>query len=172
MKIRQARLEDSDLVYGFHRALYLEHRARVMPEELEILFAYRQFPHVLREDVDAMLRNDTTVLLVAERIEAEQSHPVGLGYISGYIQNDTRRVLSRKGIVGDWYVDPDGRGQGVGRALMQTLFAIFRESGCSIVETSTWSVNTETRKAMDRLGFREIQVTYRQQLESVGTEEE
>ncbi len=59
-----------------------------------------------------------------------------------------------------------------GPGLIQSRFAIFQESCCSIFETSPGSFKTETRKATDRLGFREIQVTYRQQLESVGTEEE
>lgn len=163
MRVRQARLEDLEVVYRFHRALYLDHRGAIMPEGMEILFAYRQFPHVLREDVEAMLRGEASVVLVAEDVDAGP-HPRPIGYASGTIQNDPRRVLSRKGILGDWFVAEDARGSGVGRRLVEVLFAIFQESGCSVVETSTWTFNTETRKAMDALGFREIQVTYRKEI--------
>lgn len=156
--IRRARLEDREHVYRFHRALYVEHRGRVMPEGMELLYAYRDFENVLRQDVDAMLRNPSTTILLAER------NDTALGYASGFVSNDQRRVLSRKGTLGDWYVLPDERGSGVGRKLVEALFAIFADQGCSVVETSTWPFNTDTRKAMAKLGFSEVQITYRQEL--------
>lgn len=157
--LRRAELADRDTIQRFHRALYLEHRSALMPEGLEILYAYRDFENVLREDVDAMLRNPGTTILVAED-EAERL----LGYVSGMVEHDPRRVLSRKGVLGDWYVEPDARGLGVGRKLVDGLFAHFRVLGCSVVETMTWPFNTGTRKAMAKLGFEEIQIVYRQSL--------
>ncbi|HJL02767.1 MAG TPA: GNAT family N-acetyltransferase [Polyangiaceae bacterium LLY-WYZ-15_(1-7)] len=156
LKLRQAQLSDRDRIVFFHRALYLEHRGEIMPPELGPLYAYRGFEEVLRDDVDAMLRNPATHLLVAED---EGGEP--LGYVSGYIANDPRRLLSRKGVMGDWYVVPGSRGRGVGRRLFEALLGIFREAGCSQVETSTWPFNTATRRVMEELGFREIQITYR-----------
>jgi RimJ/RimL family protein N-acetyltransferase len=156
--LRRAELADRETIQRFHRALYLEHRSALMPEGLEILYAYRDFENVLREDVDAMLRNPGTTILVAD--EGERL----LGYVSGVVEHDPRRVLSRKGILGDWFVEPDARGLGVGRRLVHGLFAHFRTLGCSVVETSTWPFNTGTRAAMGKLGFSEIQITYRQAL--------
>ena len=159
LAIRRARLEDRNAIFRFHRALYVDHRGKVMPSELRLLYEYRDFDHVLGEDVDAMLRNPSTTILLAER----SGEPVG--YASGFVSNDLRRVLSRKGTLGDWYVLPEERGEGVGRRLVETLLAIFADAGCSVVETSTWPFNTDTRKAMKQLGFEEVQITYRQQLE-------
>lgn len=160
--IRRARLEDREHVYRFHRALYVEHRESVMPEGMDLLYAYRDFENVLGQDVDAMLRNPSTTILLCER----DGEP--LGYASGFVSNDTRRVLSRKGTLGDWYVLPEERGSGVGRRLVEALLAIFSDAGCSVVETSTWPFNTDTRKAMAKLGFHEVQIVYRREL---GTED-
>ena len=159
VSVRQARLEDRDALVSLHRALYIEHRGEVMPAELAPLYAYRRFDEVLAEDVAAMLRNPATTLLVAED---DDGRPVG--YASGYVQHDPRRLLSRKGVLGDWYVRPEHRGAGVGRQLVDALFAIFEDAGCSVVETSTWPFNTATRAAMEHLGFREIQIVYRKEL--------
>lgn len=144
---------------ALHRALYLDHRAAVMPPELEILYAYRGFEQVLAEDVSAMLRNASTTILLAEDAEAI------VGYVSGYVTSAPRRVLSRKGILGDWYVRESHRGTGVGRQLTEALMDVFREAGCTVVETSTWPFNHGARAAMGKLGFEEIQIVYRKHLE-------
>ncbi|MEM7604201.1 MAG: GNAT family N-acetyltransferase [Myxococcota bacterium] len=157
--MRQALPKDRDTLVAFHRALYLDHRSSLMGPQLERLYAYRLFEEVLVEDVDAMLRNPATAILIAE----ESREPVG--YISGYVETDRRRVLSRKGIVGDWYVLASRRGEGVGRKLLDALLAIFRESGCNVAEIATWPVNHGTRRHIEAAGFEEIQIVYRQALD-------
>lgn len=160
--MRQALLEDRNTVLSFHRALYEQHRAALMEEKLGLLYAYRRFPQVLEEDVDAMLRNPATAILLAEEYEGDETRPIG--YITGYIENDPRRVLSRKGVVGDWYVDESERGAGHGKRLLEALLSIFRESGCSISEIATWPFNTATRTFIESAGFDEVQIVYRQKL--------
>ena len=157
VQLRQADLADRPVVEAFHRALYLEHRAAVMPAAMERLFAYRSFETVLAEDVAAMLRDPAVVVLLA------LGDGKAIGYISGTIENDDRRVIRRKGVVGDWYVDESVRGAGVGRRLFDTLETIFAEAGCGLVEVATWPFNEGTRKALDRLGYSEIQITYRKE---------
>ncbi len=130
-----------------------------MPDEMELLYAYRRFEEVLREDVRAMLQTSSTTILLAYEQDAI------IGYASGYVTNDERRVLSRKGTLGDWYVLASHRGTGVGRQLVEALMAIFGDLGCSVIETSTWPFNTGARAAMEQLGFEEIQIVYRKQLE-------
>ncbi len=158
VELRQADLADRPVVEAFHRALYLEHRGSVMPAGMERLFAYRSFETVLAEDVSAMLRDPSVVVLLAV------GDGKAIGYITGSIENDERRVIRRKGVVGDWYVDPSVRGSGIGRRLFETLETIFAEAGCGLVEVATWPFNRGTRKALDRLGYSEIQITYRKEL--------
>ena len=157
-RIRQALLKDRDDVMYFHRALYQDYRSSLIAERFGRLYAYRDFGSVLADDVDAMLRNPATAILLAE-VEGK-----AIGYITGYIETNSRRVLSRKGVVGDWFVSGGMRGLGAGQKLLDALMAIFRESGCSVAEIATWPFNTNTRRFIESAGFSEIQVTYRQEL--------
>lgn len=156
--IRHATREDRSAVLAFHLSLYVDHRDAVMPPRLGPLLAHRSFASVLREDVDAMLADTRTFVLIAERA----GEPVG--YITGTMTNDPRRVLSRKGIVGDWYVDDTARGTGAGRALLEALTKLFTDAGCDVMESATWPFNEGARRAHEALGFDEIQITYRRQL--------
>jgi len=155
VQLRRADLADRPVIEALHRALYLEHRASVMPAGMERLFAYRSFETVLAEDVAAMLRDPAMVVLLA------LGDGAAVGYISGTIEADERRVIRRKGVVGDWYVDDAVRGAGIGRRLFETLESIFEEAGCGLVEVATWPFNEGTRRALERLGYSEIQITYR-----------
>ena len=157
--IRRASRSDRVAVLTFHRALYRVHRDAVLPEGMLPLVDFRNFDAVLREDVDAMLTDGETVLLLAS-IEGRD-----VGYVSGHVEVDDRRVIRRRGVVGDWYVDAEVRGQGVGRALMQALEKAFREAGCVAVESATWAFNPGARAAHLELGFREVQVVYRKLLD-------
>jgi ribosomal protein S18 acetylase RimI-like enzyme len=156
--IRRAKRGDRNALVTLHEALYVTHRDAVLPKERIPLVAYRDFRVVLREDVDAMLANEATAVLVAER-EGKI-----VGYITGTIENEPRRVLARKGVVGDWYVSRALRGQSVGKSLLTTLEAIFLEAGCEVVESQTWSTNDVARRAHEAAGFLEVQVVYRKAL--------
>lgn len=127
-----------------------------MSEETKRLYAYRDFHEVLSDDVDAMLRNPATALLLAERDERV------IGYITGYIELDKRRILGRKGVVGDWYVLESERGLGVGRALLGELIDVFQKAACNIAEIATWPTNHGTRRFIEAAGFEEVQIVYRQ----------
>jgi L-amino acid N-acyltransferase YncA len=156
--VRRATKADRSSVLVFHLGLYVEHRGRVTPAELEPFFAHRSFGTVLRDDVDAMLHDRSTIVLIAERAG------VPVGYASGTISHDPRRVLAKKGTVGDWYVDEPSRGTGAGKALLAELERIFVEAGCEVMESATWSFNHPARAAHEALGFREVQVVYRKRI--------
>ena len=158
VRFRQALIDDRDAILAFHRALYESHRSAKMRPELEPLYAYRDFPTVLADDVDAMIRNPATAILLAESDDGP------CGYITGYVENDARRQLDRKGVVGDWYVAEGHRGQGVGRGLLDRLLAIFAEAGCNITEIATWPFNDATRRHIEAAGYEEIQIVYRRKL--------
>jgi len=156
--LRQASSADRDALVALHLALYVDHRETVVPSAHEELYAYRDFESILRGDVDAMLRNTSTSILVAEEAGAV------VGYVTGYVKNDPRRLLSRKGVVGDWYVLPEMRGRGVGRQLLEALLRVFEGRGCSVVETTTWPGNEGARSAFEAAGFAEILITYRRSI--------
>lgn len=156
--IRRAGRADRPTLQRFHEALYVAHRDRVMPAALADLFAYRDFVRTLHDDVDAILSSRESVALLAERGGA----PVG--YVTGHVETDERRVLPRRGVVEDWYVEPAARGGGVGAALLDAIAAHFRALGCEVLESATWSFNDGARRAHERLGFAEYEVRYRKRL--------
>jgi len=158
LKVRPAQPADRQRILEFHRALYVDYRDMIVPRAVIPLIAYRSFEEVLRDDVDALLKNPSAVVLLAER----DGEP--LGYITGHIEADPRRLLPRRGVVEDWYVTDEGRGEGVGRTLMDALEAIFTEAGCDLVESATWSANHKARAVHEAMGFLEVQVTYRKPL--------
>ena len=87
-----------------------------------------------------------------------------IGYITGHVEHDPRRVLQRKGVVEDWFVLPEDRKGGVGKLLMGALEQRFRDRGCTVMESMTWPFNDLARKSHEALDFREIEIRYRKRL--------
>lgn len=52
----------------------------------------------------------------------------------------------------DLYADPDVRGKGVGRALIEAVYAAGDKAGCPNVYWLTQDFNAEARKLYDRIG--------------------
>lgn len=157
-KVREANSSDRDLLVGFHRSLYQGHRDEVVAEEDLPLIEYRDYDRVLVDDVQALLRDQSSHVLVAE------SQGAALGYITGRVVLEPGRVLPRRGVVEDWYVVPNARGAGVGALLLRELETRFADAGCQVMESATWSGNEGARRAHDAMGFREIRVMYRKRL--------
>jgi GNAT superfamily N-acetyltransferase len=157
--VRRAGPKDRAVVLAFHLALYRTHRDSVMPKGVKPLVDYRDLEVVLRDDVNAMLSDrETTVLLAIVDGAA-------VGYVTGHIEVDERRVARRRGIMGDWYVEESARGTGIGKALVTRLEEVFRADGCDTMESATWAFNKGARKAHAALGFHEVQIVYRKVLE-------
>jgi GNAT superfamily N-acetyltransferase len=156
--IRPANPDDRQVVLRFHHELYINHRDEIAAPDTIPLFAYRDLDAALRDDVDALLHGRSTVVLLAER----DGQPVG--YVSGHVETDERRVLARKGVVEDWFVKKSERGHGTGKRLLDTLLKIFREDGCVVAESQTWAFNDHARAAHKLAGFTEIEVRMRRRL--------
>jgi GNAT superfamily N-acetyltransferase len=156
--VREARTADRETLGDFHRRLYVEHRDRVVDAADLPLIEYREYEQVLADDLAALMSDRTAVVLVAESANAV------VGYITGRVRDEAQRVLPRRGIVEDWYVDDSARGGGIGRALLAALEERFVGLGCDVVESATWAGNREARKAHEVLGFREVRVMYRKRL--------
>jgi GNAT superfamily N-acetyltransferase len=157
--IRRATRSDRALVLRFHHELYIRFRDEVASAEVQPLFAYRDLERTLKEDVDGLLGGHDTIVLIAER-------PVGtpVGYVSGHIEMDLRRVLAKKGVVEDWYVLPEARGHGIGKLLLNTMIEKFKAADCEVAESGTWAFNAHARKAHAQAGFHEIEVKFRRKL--------
>ena len=143
---------------AFHRALYVDHAGSIVDPELAPFYAYRDLDAALREDVEVILASEEAAALIAEL----DGSPVG--YITGHVEEDPRRVLPRKGVVQDWFVEERARGLGVGKVLLATLEESFVEAGCAVIESATFPFNREARQAHERAGFREVQIKYRKRI--------
>jgi len=158
IRVREARESDHDLLIGFHRSLYLDHRNRVVADEDLPLLEYRDYERILDDDLRALLHDRNSHVLIAESADS------ALGYITGRVTIEPRRVLPRRGVVEDWYVIPESRGVGLGALLLRELEERFKVAGCDLIESATWSGNEGARRTHDALGFREIRVMYRKRL--------
>ena len=158
IEVREADPSDRHVLMGFHRSLYKGHRDEVVEEDDRPLIEYRDYERILSDDLESLLRDRNGHVLVA------QSQGAAVGYITGRVTVEPRRVLPRKGVIEDWYVAPDARGSGVGALLLAELEARFAAAGCEVIESATWSGNEGARRAHDALGFREIRVMYRNRI--------
>ena len=158
IQVREADESDRDVLMRFHRALYQGHRDEVVSKEDLPLIEYQDYERILRDDLQALMREPNSHVLVA------QSQGVAVGYITGRVTVEARRVLSRRGVVEDWYVAPESRGSGVGALLLREIEERFAAVGCEMIESATWSGNEGARRAHDALGFREIRVMYRKRI--------
>lgn len=164
LTVRAATRKDREVVLRFHRALYVDHAGSIVDPELAPFYAYRDLDAALREDVEVILSGADAAALIAE-LDGE---PVG--YITGHVEEDARRVLPRKGVVQDWFVEERARGLGAGKLLLETLEESFAESGCVVIESTTFPFNRQAREAHERAGFREVQIKYRKRIGTVTPE--
>lgn len=158
MTVRRATNKDRPTILSFHHALYVQFRDQIAAPDVIPLFAYKDMQATLRDDVEGLLTARSAAVFLAE----EAGH--ALGYISGHIEFDARRVLCRRGVVEDWYVAAEARGRGIGPRLLDTLLAWFRADGCELVESGTWAFNENARKAHAKAGFEEIEIKLRRRL--------
>jgi aminoglycoside 6'-N-acetyltransferase I len=137
MHVRPATPEDSAPWLKMRQALWPE-GASDHPFEIASYFAGR-----LREPLQVLLAFDD-----AER-------PVG--FVELNIRNsaegcDTDQIAYLEG----WYVVPEARQQGVGRALVQAALQWAREEGCSEIASDTLVDNEISAAAHRALGFTEV----------------
>ncbi|MGB3051467.1 MAG: GNAT family N-acetyltransferase [Polyangiales bacterium] len=158
IEVREADDSDRPVLMSFHRNLYQGHRDEVVAEQDRPLVEYRDYERILSEDLQALLNDPSSHVLVAE------SQGVAVGYITGRVSVEPRRALPRRGVIEDWYVVPESRGTGVGASLLRELESRFAAAGCEVIESATWSANEGARHAHDALGFREIRVMYRKRI--------
>lgn len=158
VQVREAGDSDRDVLLTFHNRLYQGHRDQVVAKADLPLIEYRDYERTLQDDLQALLSDRNSHVLLAE------AQGVAVGYITGRVTIEPRRVLPRRGVVEDWYVLPESRGSGAGASLLRRLEERFARAGCEVIESATWASNEGARRAHDALGFREIRVMYRKRI--------
>ena len=156
--IRTATRADYAVVLHFHRDLYIKHRDDLARPDVAPLLAYKDLDGTLRDDVEGLLSGRDTKVLLAER-EGQ-----AVGYVTGHVEVDPRRLFPRKGVIEDWFVAKSERGRGTGKLLLDTLTEAFRRDGCQVVESGTWAFNEGARRAHAKAGFHEIEVKFRKRI--------
>ena len=134
-EVREADDSDRQVLMSFHQSLYQAHRDEVVAEQDRPLIEYLDYERILRDDLQALLDEPSSHVLLAE------SQGVAVGYITGRVTVEPRRVLPRRGVVEDWYVVPASRGSGVGASLLRELERRFAAAGCEVMESATWAAN-------------------------------
>ena len=70
----------------------------------------------------------------------------------------------RIGYIEAWYVDPDWRGKGIGRALVEQAENWSREQGCTEMASDTTPFYPISPKAHHALGYEEVERYFRKDL--------
>ena len=138
IEIRAVRPDDSRLWCEMRHALWPEGSAEEHAGEIEDFFAGRS--------------HEPLAVLVAE------ADP---GQLAGFAELSIRShaegcTTDRVGYLEGWYVIPEARGQGVGRALVEAAEAWARAQGCTEFASDTEADNEISAAAHLALGFDEV----------------
>jgi ribosomal protein S18 acetylase RimI-like enzyme len=110
------------------------------------------------------LQDADTVVLVAER----DGTVIGYTY-AGVEGFDYMSLRGPAGVVYDIVVDPDHRGRGVGRQLLDATIAALAERGSPRVLLSTAERNEAAQRLFERAGFRRTMIEMTREVESDAT---
>jgi len=104
-----------------------------------------------RLEVEQILRDDGVVLL------AEDGRGRALGFAEASVRRDHVEGTSSSPVpyIEGWYVVPDRRGQGIGRALVEAVAAWAVRAGFTELASDAELTNEGSIRAHARLGFRE-----------------
>lgn len=110
-------------------------------------------PEEYEEEMRALLLRDDAAVFVAERPD---------GSVCGFVEVGSRLYAdgcrtSPVGYIEAWYVDPDVRRSGYGRALLEAADAWARRRGYSEMASDALLDNTVSHEAHIRSGFAEVE---------------
>jgi ribosomal protein S18 acetylase RimI-like enzyme len=106
------------------------------------------------------LDEPTIIILVAER----QGTVIGYTY-AGIEGNDYMSLRGPAGVLHDIVVDPDQRGHGIGRMLLDATIEALKERGAPRVVLFTAERNEEAQHLFDRAGFRRTMIEMTRELD-------
>jgi ribosomal protein S18 acetylase RimI-like enzyme len=158
MRIRQAVPEDLPAIGRLGALLVAAHHSfdekRFIPASPKTAEGYASF-------LGTQLSKPKIVVLVAE----EEGKVVGYSYagVEGY---DYMSLRGPAGILYDIVVDPDKRGQGIGRQLLDATIAALASLGSPRVLLSTAEQNAPAQHLFARAGFRRTMIEMTREIDA------
>lgn len=146
------------------------HRIReIGPEDHDEWLRMRAalWPHSSPEE----LREETGLFFSGEREDDVLVSPRQGGGLQGFVELSIRPYVdgcstNNVGYIEGWYVDPDMRGQGIGRELVRAAELWARSRGCTEMGSDTEFENEASQMAHQALGYQitERLVLFRKEL--------
>jgi aminoglycoside 6'-N-acetyltransferase I len=126
------------------KAEWLRMRQALWPDQTAEEFA---------EQSEEILKDPMQPVFVVER---------SIGGLGGFLEAGTRKyaegcVTSPVGFIEGWYVDPDLRGLGVGKALVRVAENWARSQGLKEMASDTWLDNKISIQAHLKMGYEETE---------------
>jgi Acetyltransferases len=146
--VRKATIEDYKGLCEILSQLDFQHSSAI-PD----IFKVYGGPARAREYMTAMINNERSVIYAAE------SQGTIIGTLHAYIREtpDINVLVHRVyGVIDDFIVKDGFRGQGVGRALMDTAHSWFIENGVSQVDLNVWEFNGKAIDFYEKAGYTTI----------------
>jgi aminoglycoside 6'-N-acetyltransferase I len=114
----------------------------------------------LADEVDAFLRDpESSARFLSAVFVCEETPGRPAGFIEIFVRNYAEGCSGDTPHVEGWYVHPESRGRGVGRALMGAAETWARAHGFSELGSDTLLGNESSQGAHRKLGFEEIERT-------------
>lgn len=157
VSVRRATTADVPRLGALGARLVAEHHAfdakRFLPAQNRTIVEYGKFLGSQIDDPDS-------VIFVAE----VGGHVIGYTYVAieGY---DYMALRGPAGVLQDVIVDPEQRGHGIGRLLLETAIAYLRSRGIPRVVLSTAERNAAAQRLFERMGFRRTMVEMTRELD-------
>jgi len=120
----------------------------------------RSTPHHYSEFLGSQLADPDVVVLVAE--QDQQVIGYTFAAMEGY---DYKSLRGPAGLLHDILVDPDHRGHGVGRRLLDETVSILQQRGARQIVLSTAERNDSAQRLFARLGFRRTMIEMTRELD-------
>jgi len=126
-----------------------EQGGKIISKKLLPLIKFKNYDKHLREDVKGYMKLDPkkAVIFVAE------DKGKLIGFIHGRADLRPKKILSRVGIIDDWFVEKEYRNKGIGEMLWIRLMKWFRSKKCNCLELDTFTTNKKVIKIYHKLGF-------------------
>lgn len=122
--------------------------------------AGRSTPHHYAEFLGSQLDDPDVVVLVAE--QGRQVIGYTFAAMEGY---DYKSLRGPAGLLHDILVDPDHRGHGIGRRLLDETLSILRQRGARQIVLSTADRNEAAQRLFARMGFRRTMIEMTRELD-------